>query len=314
MNCPELTPLQQAVGYIDSPGVLLFLGAILVVAGAGAVLSRLIDFSWMSANAWGFFGCALSAGLSTYGLWAPELFTQIVPVGVVTFIGALILAPSLAALLSGGDGPPSVYFIILTVAYAVMASVLQDRAIGFLAVLALLSALGFTGVGGGLSYMIGFRSEDHLPGATVVGIVLSGGYTLANFYNAFPTWLSVFEDGAFWVGTFVAGLGMLITSAKWYSKEEEARRMPYLLRQALTVAVLIGAMYAGVMINNGTLLYIAAAFALLFIIEKLYELAPENVLSYGLLTVALGAGLIYGGNWLSSNMDTVQTYITSLRT
>lgn len=317
LACPEYSPFQQGVaniaGYIDSPGVFLFLGAILVVAGFGAVLSRIIDFSWMSANAWGVVGCALSAGMISYGAWAPETFVQMVPESTVSFIGALIFAPSFAALLSGAEGKDYVFTGILTAVYAGVAIWLGSHSIGFLAVLALLATLGFTAFGGGLSYCIGFDSEDKIPGATIAGILLAGGFSLAEFYGVSGQWFSVFKDGAFWVGTFVAGTGMLIISAKWYTKEEAKRHMPYILRQILTIVVLGGAMYAGIMINNGTLLYIATAFMMLFIIEKLYEIAPENVLSYGVLTLALGAGLIYGGNWLSDNMDVVQTYIASLR-
>lgn len=311
--CPELTPLQQAVGYVDLPGVLYFLGAILVVAGFGAVLSRFIDFSWMSANAWGVVGCALSAGMISYGMWAPETFTQMVPESVVSFIGALIFAPSFAALLSGAEGKDYVFTGILTAIYAGVAIWLGSNSIGFLAVLALLCTLGFTAFGGGLSYCIGFESEDKIPGATIAGILLAGTFTLVEFYGVNASWFEVFKDGAFWVGTFVAGIGMLIISAKWYTKEEQKRHMPYLLRQILTFLVLAGSMYAGVMINNGTLLYIGTAFMMLFIIEKLYEIAPENVLSYGVLTLALGSAAIYGAFWYSDNVDVIQTYIASLQ-
>jgi hypothetical protein len=315
--CPEYSPFQQGVadvaGYLDSPGVFLFLGAILVVAGFGGLLSRFIDFSWMSANAWGVIGCALSAGMMSYGLWAPEMLTGLVPQPVVTFIGALIFAPSLAALLSGGEGPDYVYTGILTAVYTGVAIWLGSHSIGFLAVLALLCTLGFTAFGGGLSYCIGFESEDKIPGATIAGILLAGGFTLAEFYGVNTSWFEVFKDGAFWVGTFVAGIGMLIISAKWYTKEEQKRRMPYLLRQILTFAVLAGSMYAGVMINNGTLLYIGTAFMMLFIIEKLYEIAPENRTSYFTLTLILGVIAIFGANWYSGNEEAIQTYIASLR-
>lgn len=153
-----------------------------------------------------------------------------------------------------------------------------------------------------------------MPGATIAGVLLVIGYSLAKFYLPGQSMFSVFEAGAFWVGTFVAGLGMLIISTKWYNEDDKNRRhMPYILRQVLAIAVFGGAMYAGVMINTGPLLYIAAVFATFYIIEKLYELTPSGIFTWGLLTVILGVAAIWGGNWLSDNMDLVQTYIASVR-
>lgn len=316
--CPQLSPMEQAgatvFGYLDSPGLLTFLGAILVVIAVGGILGKLIDFSWMSENAWGVLGCALSAGMMTYGLWAPELFTAVVPIPVVTFIGSLILIPSLAALLSGSDGPPSAFTSILTVIYVIAALALQSQSIGFLAVLAFMSTLGFTGIGGGLSYAIGFESEDKLPAATIAGVLLAGGYALARFYLPEQSMFSVFEAGAFWIGTFVAAIGMLIISTKWYNEDDDGRRhMPYILRQVLAIAMYGGAMYAGIMINNGPLLYIAGGFAALYIIEKFYEVVPKNFFWYMGLTAIFGISMIWGAFWLKDNMDVFHTYVASIR-
>ncbi|KND50691.1 MAG: hypothetical protein ABA06_04530 [Parcubacteria bacterium C7867-001] len=294
-SCVQLTPLQKAVGVIDTPGVLLFLGALLVLGGVGTLLSKLIDFDWMSANMWGILGCVLSGAMLTYGsLWG-TMFVDYLPAGVVTFIGALVLAPSVAAVLSGSSGPTYVYMAIMTVAYTISAGLLVSSPIGFLAVIAFLGTMGFTAIGGGLSYAVGYEDDDHIPGATIAAFGLCAGFSLAAWYGVSAPWFAIFKDGAFWMGTFVTGIGVLIMSSRWYGGSEEKRRPPYAIKLILGAGIIGLGVFGGLALNNGQLLYIAAAFGALFIIEKMYEVMPENAWAYGILTTVLGTAGVYGG-------------------
>ena len=307
-----LETCQTALQYLNSPGVLYFLGGLAVIGGLGLVLSKIVDFSEMSANTWGVLGCLLAAALMSYAFWAPTALTDLLPKDIVVFIGALVFAPSLAAALSGNDGPSWILFAIYTAVYAGLAVGFTSSLIGFLAVLSFVGLLGFTAFGGGLSYSIGFESEDKIPGATIAGILLAGAFSTLKVNGISIPQLSVFEGGAFWVGTFVAGVGVLITSSKWYGGSGK-RAMPYVVRQIAALGLFAAGIYAGIAVNDGALLYIATAFAMLFIIEKLYEATPEGMLSRGLLTTALGITAIIGGNWLVGHMDAVQAFIHSIR-
>lgn len=309
-TCPELSPLQQAVGYVESPGILLFLGGAAVLVGLGIILSKLLHFE-LSPQLIGLLGIALSAGLISYAFWAPEWLAQMVPTSVPAFIGALVLAPSLIALLSNSEWPEWMLSGILFVAWGILAVVLESSPIGFLAVLALLHLLGFSAVGGGLSYAIGWDNEKKIPSTTIVATLLAGVFATLRIYDVSIPMLSVFESGAFWVGTLCAGVGMLIIASKWYGSE--GRSMPYALRQVLAIVVFGAGIYAGIVADEGTLLYIAGIFAFLFLIEKSYEIAPNNAISYGLLTVALGVAAIYGYTWLNENLDQVNSFVASLR-
>ncbi|HYD93456.1 MAG TPA: hypothetical protein VEB18_03330 [Candidatus Paceibacterota bacterium] len=309
--CPELSPAQQLVGYVDGPGVLWFLGGVLILGGTGVLLSRLFALDW-SKQMLGFIGLVLSGLLVAYGFLAPDWATNLFPGAVASFIGAVIFAPALLALLGDSDGPAWVYSAILLIVWGILAMTLTSVSIGFLAVLAFLHLLGFSAIGGGLSYAIGWDSEDKIPAATVASILLAGTFATLQVYNVSVPVLQVFESGAFWMGTLCAGVGMLIIASRWYGNDGK-RSMHYALRQVFAIAVFGGGLYAGVMANEGTLLYIAAIFSLLYIVEKIYEISPKSAIAYGVITVGLGIGAVYGGSWLASNMDTVQTFITSMR-
>jgi hypothetical protein len=170
--------------------------------------------------------------------------------------------------------------------------------IGFFAILALESLLGFSVLVGPLCVAIGFEDDDVMPRATlaslvllVAGVVLRGALLLPSgalrpetlsFANTFAP----FQTGLIFVGTFVFFTGLLIMSSKWYAKSGM-----YLLMQLVTVVCGVAAVYVGSVLGIGTLTGIAGTYFGIYILQKYVEL-PWKSVGYAWSLLGL-AGLIY---------------------
>lgn len=183
---------------------------------------------------------------------------------------------------------------ICTVVYGVAAIYYQSTVLGFFTVLALESLLGFTVVVAPFCIGLGFPSDNVIPRATFASFLILAVSLFAKIggYDAGP--FTVFQPGAFFVGTFVYFLGLLITSSWYYyawgrSKE---RMNSFWAMQVLTLLSGGAALYIGSVFGIGALLGVGGTFFVIYLLEKYTELPWNEIgFAWGLL----GAGLLLFG-------------------
>ena len=158
--------------------------------------------------------------------------------------------------------------------------------IGFMAIMAFMTALNFVaGTVPGVVYL-GWDKDEQVPRTTVAAGLLLILYVLMSITGTNPR-IAVFQEGlAFW-GTLVYFLGVLIMSSKWYAEDAKYWSMQLLCIASGVLALWLGSVYGLGMLTGigGTLFY-------LYLIEKYYELPWEGA---GWAWSLLGlSGILYG--------------------
>jgi len=157
---------------------------------------------------------------------------------------------------------------VLAVAWGITAVYFQSQIVGFMAVGATLSFLGFMcGVIPGVVY-IGFTDDAVVLRSTFAAFCMGAIYTAMHATGKSNAVFETFSVGLSWWGFFVFYLGMLIMSSKWYSYDGLGK---YLLMQILTIVAGAAALYLGNVYQIGLLAGIGGTFFGLYLIEKWYE-------------------------------------------
>ncbi len=177
--------------------------------------------------------------------------------------------------------------LIVAVFSGVVAVIYASNMVGFVAVTALMSALGFSMIITPLCYGIGFRDEDAVSKATSAAFVILSVYVGSVMFGWHLGKAEVFMAGALWMGSFVGYLGLLIASSKWYHSRN------YALRQIVTVCAGLLALYIGSVAQIGELQKIGGTLFVLYVIEKLMEIPAKNFIEYCYLGLFI-SGLLYG--------------------
>ncbi len=160
----------------------------------------------------------------------------------------------------------------LFVVWALLAIVDNNSGVGFLAVAALLSALGFSVLITPLCYYIGFRDEGAVGRTTTAAFLILLTFIGLRLLRSNIPQLIVFDFGAVFMGSFVGYLGLLILSSKWYT----GRRYHYAIMQVITILAGIAAIFVGTFLRIEELQKIGGTFFVLYLLEKPFELAEKN--------------------------------------
>lgn len=169
--------------------------------------------------------------------------------------------------------------------------------LGFLAVMALQAALGFSALVTPGCVYLGWERERQVPRSVVASLVLLVAYVVVKTtgLTAHPA-LRVFETGAVFMGAFVYFLGLLVLASKWYGAryDEEGRRIwsRYLWMQVLTVASGVAAFYLGATFDLGVLLGVGGTFFSLYLTEKYLEI-PWRGASWAWAAVGLALAMYF---------------------
>lgn len=255
-----------------------------------------------------FYGISIALIAAPY--WPEAQSADWMPIAGCIFLAGSILFTGHVHKVESND---TAFFGTLLVIYGGLALFYNSVPIGFLAIMALLSLVGFSVVSGGLCIAMGYEDEKKLPGGTLVAILLAAGATASHFFNVSFGPLDVFQPGAVWVASIVAGIGLLIISSKWYGYGIDDKAPPYALMQVVTLGLYGVGIFFGAVSGLDPLMYISAVFLAIYLIEKPHEIDDMGVLGHafaGLVSaIIIGAAAYY----VQNNMAEVNAYIEGFR-
>lgn len=153
--------------------------------------------------------------------------------------------------------------------WSVVAIFYHSSMIGFLAVMALETFLGFVVVVFPLHYMLGFVDRPSTYRATAASFVLLVFYLSVRIFQIQIPYFSVFAPGLVFMGAFVYYIGLLILSSRW---SQSVTFWHYLGFQGLTICSGIAALFIGSFWQFSTLQAIGGTFFFLYLLEKYFEL------------------------------------------
>jgi hypothetical protein len=304
-ECPDLTGLQVAAGFVTWLNVLSVFAVVIAVACVSVLLKEwfaflLAAFAAIPVQVYEVLGYGLSLALVASGMWlAPA--DRLWPVfgGSLLFGGMLAITSQVHKLKGGAAG----FHGILFAAWTAVAFAYGDSLVGFIAVLAFMGMLGFSAAVIPMGFAVGFTDKDAVPRATSAAFLttLAGtGWYLARGMDPANPLL----EGALWLGPMVLFLGLLITASSWY-----ATRTPYAVRQIGPFALGIAGMMVGATYGVPHLAGIAGTFLVLYLIEKAADIPARSLTGYaaiGLVVSALIGGGVY---WAQRHMDLIQPYL-----
>ena len=213
-------------------------------------------------------------------------------IGCLLLIGCVSLTEGYHGKKLGWDsaaGRMSMYSGILCLVWSIAAVAYSSSLIGFIAVGAFVSMLGFSVLVLPLCYCIGFRDDEAVVRATTAAGIMVGFYTAFHATGVVvPDILELFRPGVMWIGTFVYFLGLLIMTSKFYSTD-----VRYVCAQLLMIASGIAAISLGTIYQIPTLQRIGGTLFYLYAIEKYFEI-PWGETSWAWITLIF-SGLLYGG-------------------
>jgi energy-converting hydrogenase Eha subunit E len=291
-NCPELTVVQKAAGFLTFTHLV---SLITTAAGAyfawiffGHLIKRLwrwLKFvpRWVYEVIW---HGAVAALMATPWWWtgAKPTAQYIMLAGCLFGVGNAIWLLHLARKHLGWQLDFRLSVLSLAGVYGALAWLADNFMVGFLAVAALMAALGFSfGVLPGMAYA-GFRDNSAARRGTLAAItlLLPSAAVVALTGSLGP--MQVFAPGLFWLTTFVASTGFLILSFKFICKSHSE----YAAMQIAALLYFASVLYAGSVLPLPELQKIGGTFFVWYLLSKPWELA---LLRRHAITVS-GLGLV----------------------
>lgn len=302
---PELTTSQKVVGWVTGFTWLQMLATI----GVGIFGSIFLFYSFpllvaIPKEVYEFGLYAGAVGLSAYGLTLSSGGHLYGLIGVLLFAGSLTFTVHAHKLKGDGWG----FFAVIAVYAAVFAFLYQSTMIGFVAVTALLAAAGFMAHAFGLGYVIGFADEKSVPLGTFVAFLLVAIFVGMRMGSVDQPYIQVFAPGAYWMGSFVGFIGLLIMTSKWYTHGMDTGR--YVLTNVFLMPVAgIGAIVIGSMYGVPELAKIGGTFFVLWAVEKYVEVTMHGLLSASFFGLVGCGGLLVFSNWALAHSDKVGPYL-----
>ena len=309
-QCAQLTGLQIAAGFVTWTNILkvfaLVLGGVCLSFLFGrSVMRLLLLFVLIPAVLYDVIGYAIAAGLIAGAAFvAPPLVTYMIVPGCLMFAGTLALSAKLHNLKPNATR----FSFILAVVGGAVAWYFNNEIVGFGAVMAFMSFVGFTVLVAPLAYCIGFDDEASLNRASAAGLLVCGILVMKQWLAPTSDALHAFETGMSWLGPFVFALGMLITSTTW-GKAEGA---PYFLKQIMALAAFIGLMAVGSMAGLDTLRNVGVGFLILYMVEKPFEIPHKSLTAYAATGLLVAIALAGGVYWTQAHPDALASLIPAL--
>lgn len=305
-TCPELTVLQKAAGYITWLNILrIFSIGVGVFSFCFLFRTWVVRFIKLFANipkeAYEVLAYIGSVALIITGLFVSHhnaLWFGLT--GSLLFAGALIFT----AFLHDIEKNEVRFFSILFGVWSVVAVSYQSSVIGFIAIGALMGLVGFSLWVTPLCYAFGFKDKDALGNATSTGFAILLLFLFLRMTHVAIPFMDVFESGAYWLGSFVMFLGLLIASTKWYGNN-----FPYVLMQVITIVAGMLALYIGSVFDIAPLRSIGGTFFALYLIEKPFEIPAESATGYAVIGLLVSIGIGTGVWWAQNHPDIVAPYL-----
>lgn len=299
----ELTPLQKFAGLI-TPVNILWIFAIIGVVGCGTYLfgDLVVNISKdLPQEVYEAVLYIAGAVLVSYGRsLSPEVGPYVGLTGCLMLAGALALTNYLHKL----KVKESYFFTLLFAVWGMTALVYQSQMIGFIAVGAMMAALGFSAAVYPFVVVLGFEDEDSLGKGTAAAFGILSVYTGLIVFNAPITKMEVFRNGSLFLGSFVGYLGLLIASTRWYDT-----RSNYGILQIITILAGISAIFIGSVYGIGELQKIGGTFFVLYLLTKLSEIPARSMRGYAVLGLFTSA-IVYGFClYVKSNPDLFRPYL-----
>lgn len=169
----------------------------------------------------------------------------------------------------------------------------QCQEAGYLAIMALESALGFVLFSGPLFLAIGFQDEKVIPSGTFSSFILMIiGCIL--YLRKQTNFLTIpFTRPLIFLGTFVYFIGLIILSSRWY-KPFRGREGTFILLQIITFLTGLATMFFGPMFEIPFIQSIGGTLFVFWLLQKYTEIAPWNEFWSGVCSL-LGFGVfLYG--------------------
>ena len=157
--------------------------------------------------------------------------------------------------------------------WTIVAIYQQNREAGYLAVMALESALGFVVFAGQLVIMIGFQKEKVIPSATLASFVLIILGCILHLQRQANFLTIPFTGPLLFLGTFVYFIGMIILTSGLYH-HSGGKKAIYWILQLVTFLSGLAAMFFGPMLEIPFIQAIGGTMFVIWLLEKYVEIAP----------------------------------------
>ena len=245
-----------------------------------------------------------SFGLMAVGQW---YFVNIAD--KVAFAGCLLFGIALA--FSNAIGKRAFdklsFSLSLFFVWSIVAVAYNSSLVGFIAVAALMSALGFSMLVLPGVVCVGFDDEDSLGRTTAAAFYVALAFVAIKITGVGGSVvLSPFEYGCVNLGSFVGFLGLLISSNKWYNASNYGR---YIFAQIIFAVVATLGITIGSVWNITALRECAVSFLVLYILTKPWEIPVESRDGFAVLCLFFGL-LLYAFVWfVNNNMALVSPYL-----
>ncbi len=305
---PQLTPLQKAAGFVTFVNILWVFAICLLLMSLWYLIPRwfgwvVLIFQMIPAELYELLLYAASFGLVLYGAQLdPEIGQYLALTGCLFLMGSLTFTTYLHELKLSGTGFSGILFI----AWALAAVICNSPLVGFLAIMALMSALGFSIIVTPMCYGIGFEEESFVGRATSAAFIVLGIFVVLRITGAQLPYIMVFEKGALFMGSFVGYLGLLIASSRWFMNRSPEG---YIGFQLLTILAGVAALFVGSTWNIAELQKIGGTFFVLYLIEKTMEIPVDKKEHYAYILLFLSL-LIYGlCMFIKTHFDLVRPYL-----
>ncbi|CAF0828209.1 unnamed protein product [Adineta steineri] len=169
----------------------------------------------------------------------------------------------------------------------------QHREAGYLAVMALESALGFVIFVGQLVIVIGFQNEKIIPSATIASFILLLIGCILHIQQRSNILTIPFTRPLLFLGTFVYFIGMLILTSRLYDEWREKKYIFWTL-QIITFFSGLATMFFGPMLEIPFIQAVGGTMFVIWLLEKYVEFAPWKD-TFTVVLSLLGFGiLLYG--------------------
>ncbi|HEU5375407.1 MAG TPA: hypothetical protein VFV38_08215 [Ktedonobacteraceae bacterium] len=328
---PSLTPLQEFAGALTFLNAMLVL-AIIAVGGAFIylfkhyvrILFRILAHIPMLVYELTFYVLSLSSALTGWWLPAP-MHQSLALLSCVLFAGALAFSVSYRRELAHAF----IIAMILFLVWTPMAMLFASTFVGFLAVGALLTALGWNDFVlwaiNELGARVRSRSSQHIEQATLAGFVVLTLFVTIRLLSSFVPVLIVFTPGSLIFGSVFGFGGLLALSDRWYDRrystgverregetddehaarweqarqrDKNVRRKHYWGFQIVSIVAGIGALFFGSALQISELQKIGGTFFVVYLLVKLAEIPTRSRLMFAWLVVGTGA-LTVGFCWFA---------------